>query len=380
MTNPASLIRRYLLRSRRGRLLAVASAVALLVAILLILVSLRPTSSRAVAELNVPSGGTAESPLGRPTEAIRLAIIYAELIPIDSAIDDQVTAVSEDVEVTAAVIPNTSLMTVRVSADDEDTANEAMAALLDAIASETPISGSIEPGTIEVANVDPAESLGANMLVTVFGALAVGLALGASAAIALDRADPLAEQLRDLRDLNIRASLLSSASTTGLRSLIHRWNDEVGDGSVAVLPGRNEPSDVAVSFVAAAEVATKDDLTLALVGSEGGVDSDRGVNAVLASDAPVLLYGKGASLRRIREDLEVLSQIGRPPLWVLLVDQGVPIDLERVALQPPSRIDSVRGREFETIEPDADGADASGKSSRWSRRQGSGREIAGGSA
>jgi len=339
---------------------------------LTLLLALQGSGSRITAELVVPSGADEENPLGRPDDAIRQATIYSNLIPKDDSLSAAIEeATGDEPEISAAVVPNTSLITVRITSEDTETAEAAMSTFLEIVTSDDPVIPSIEPGTLEVVTVDEPTDLASSSIVILVGGLLVGLAMGATAAIVLDRADPLVDDLKDLRALEVPSSRLSGSSTDNIRSLEVRWADEVGAGAtVALLPGRGETATLAEDFARVMEAVTPgtggEDSVVPLAGL-GGTDTTSGLNAALEADAVVVLIGQGSRVRALREDLRNLVQIARPPLWIVLLDRGVEADLQN--LRSWTAQGTASGAKLETIEPAGYDDSNVERPSRWTRQQ-----------
>jgi hypothetical protein len=291
-----------------------------------------------------------------PSEADRLAVTYASLIPEDSATMNAVANVTgttpSSVLKHTAVVNNgvDALLRFRFTAGTPGEAILGARALLDAVAGAHPVSTNVVPGSIgAVVSPDTASSSGGTAKYVVIGGI-LGLALAVLLMSTWDRADPRVDDTEVLAsEVGSPASSLDDLSDSTIRLMVERWQQLAGRQRtrIAVLPvaGRfqlqtsevvDRLSDAARAQGLAVPVVSKAALDAAGVHMENGTgdtapgeieliagpppgDKSGGEAVAIRSDLTVLVVARGTPRRQVRATCAMLSKFDVTPGWALLV-------------------------------------------------------------
>ncbi len=332
---------------RRGPIVVLLTWV---VAIVTLVVAPAPsTSYPALASFVVPSGANTEARVPQ-TRQLRLAGVYAQLIPKDDALLKSATndlGISREQlvkDLTVTIAAGSSLIVLRFEAD---TPQRSVKGLNDiAIALIAGVSSAITAGSIvEVAA--PATSVKTSGLShterLLFG-IVLGLVLGIIIAVAWGRRDRRVDTPEALRHiLGTPVTPLKEVSEWEARSLVQRWlaTSERGSKSVAIVtctsyvrdPARwleanfsliGSPGNFGVVSVAALDGDAVDESSTSqpklLFGGAAG--SDTALAATLLTDVVVLAITAETPLRDVEAAYRVLAQHAVSPKWGLLVSRA----------------------------------------------------------
>lgn len=306
-----------------------------------------PTPSRYAAEslLLVRSGASPNTP-GAASEANRLAVTYAQLIPQDTQVLDRVARTlgmgKREVERHLTVVndPNTSILRVRFTADDGQVAINGARTVADALAGATPASANFNGVGLSRLPESAEHHGGAGAAIPV--GILFGIGLGFGLLVLWERAAGRIEHVEDVRQLvRVPVSALDELSTEGLHAVLERWRELAmgAPGSVAVVaatPGqRSLTADVVQVLswsLAAAEAqggahVLADDLRLEPAGAPGGLECAEGV--AQRTDLTVLVVVAGTTTRQLEQAVTSLEDFGVVPKWVLFANHRAVANADR---------------------------------------------------
>ncbi|HVX22212.1 MAG TPA: hypothetical protein VHB02_12740 [Acidimicrobiales bacterium] len=320
----------------------------------------RAPSYTATAKLVVPSGASRISP-GSANDAQALAITYAALLPEDQAVVDQVaadigmspTAVARNLFVQAE--SGTALLDVRFTAPVPEQAVAGANAVAINISGASPPTRAIAKGSVTV--VSEATSATRSGGIYRFGALLgaiLGLLVGLVAALVAERAD---RRVDDVVALGEVAGTRATAVWGGLSpvELATALAAEPGTPAVSVVPMRP------------AQRAAAGALAESLARAWPGVPGDGPVRvtdpfvvapeaAAIGQGRPLLVVGQGERVVAVRDVVDRLRLVGRPPAWSALA----PAPSAQWLRRPGRWLRSVGTGLFGGILPDPRSADVHG--------------------
>jgi hypothetical protein len=300
-----------------------------------------------------PTGATSKSP-GEAVQAAKLAETYTILIPEDGgviravarAVDRPASEVADDIATVGS--PNTFLIRLRYTDDDEESSLAGARALTDAVIGSEPAARGVEPGTLRVVRlprVDEIRSGGTGPAIPV--GVFLGLCLGLVLVIALERADPRIDGEEDaIRALGCPATRVSHLSDASIGALLDRWQRlavEQGDtrhparigflagtarGEELVAPAARMLATLAARIGRVVTVREPGDggdgrngaeIELLLGGQPGSEAA--GESIVVGSAFTVLVVGRGNKEDELQAAANVVRQFGGQPGWALVVDR-----------------------------------------------------------
>jgi capsular polysaccharide biosynthesis protein len=299
----------------------------------------------AEAVLIVPSGSKQGAP-GNANEANRLARTYASLIPNDDRVRQflmqNLALTSDDIEKNLTVSNDAETSLVRIVYRDQNARRAVQAArlLADSVTGASPVSPTIAPKSMIVADQperavpEPSPSRTAVPIGVV-----LGLCLGGLAVVILERADARVDTAAALSaETTCPVSKLEELSTWSMVAMLERWRALANSSStwVALIPasnglnqtvvalgrhiyaeGRSSPFRVELSAVSAGRTTDDDRLTIILGGAPGGEEA--GETVAVACDLTVLVVAEGTAVKDVRSAIAVLEQYGVSPQWALLM-------------------------------------------------------------
>jgi capsular polysaccharide biosynthesis protein len=296
--------------------------------LLLVIPSSQPGSSTA----------TSADPIGRPTEALRLAGSYAELIPNDDTLLAEVReATGLDIDdirgsVTALAIPESSLIRLSFTAPSPEQADAGIAALQESLTGATPANAAIAPNSLVSVSVDEAERVSDRAGYLIPSAFVLGFAFGVFVALIWTRSNARVDATTDIED-DLKVPLLSPTA------------DQLPSVTGAAVAGwarrqPSPPSTLGIVAVSRKGSVFTDDLARSLpewnyddptIGAAldqidrftgGWIDDPEGVGSLVGSDAVVVVVRAGDRLAELRRTLDTLVRFGTPVVCVALVVRG----------------------------------------------------------
>jgi capsular polysaccharide biosynthesis protein len=262
---------------------------------------------------------------GAATEASRLALTYAAIIPKDSnlllAISRAVEQPTSDVRQRFSAVNPTDTAVLRLRYRDADPAVAAAGsrAATQALAGLRPASPTIGPGTVQIVRLaavpgDPSD----DAPVAIGIGLVLGFVLGVVLLLAWDRADPRTDSPADVfARTMLPATVVDDLTPTAAGTLVERWARGARDRPARVIV---VPTSKKVERQVEA-VARRLDSSggAALVVGVGRLGTDGHAEAAaLASDIRVLLAPRGGRERELEDALQLLEQYDAPASWVLI--------------------------------------------------------------
>lgn len=309
----------------------------------------RKQSYTADALVVVPSGAGPRGP-GNASEAIKLAVTYAVLIPEDDRILRRLAA---ELKTTSGEIArrlvvfhdaDTSLLRLRFKGPTPRYAMAGATAAARAVTSPTPSSPSIAKRSIALVSLPRhAESATSTPSTALAIGLVLGLALGLVAFVAWERSDPRITNVASLEaETGCPSSTMAQLSSESVRILLQRW-EALGKGNkptpIAILPVNEKLQPVAMAAArrlrdggrdtsVAVDVAEAEwspasapavgDASVILRAGAAPGSSSAGEAVALDSDVVVLVAAPGTSVADVRNVEGILRRLGIKPDWALL--------------------------------------------------------------
>ena len=216
----------------RRRAWVLLPVVAIVVVVAQFVAERRPVMYEAQAVLVVPSGASAEGP-GSSGEAARLAGTYAELIPADSRVLDEVSQrvglradeIEENLDVDH--VSDTSLLRVSFTSTDSDEAIAVAEAVAESVSGSNPVTETIAAESLLVARLPTSTTTVSQprASATAVGII-LGLALGAVAMVIWERSDARVDTEEALAmELGCPAAVMEELGPAGVAALLDRWRD-----------------------------------------------------------------------------------------------------------------------------------------------------------
>ncbi len=325
----------------RRRWWVIAGSILLVTAVSLMLAKPAPTTYTGEAVLIVRSGATTNTP-GSANEANRLAVTYSQLIPQDSQVLERVSRTlgipRSDVEkaVTVSNDANTSILRVRYTTSDSQTAIDGARATADALAGPTPASSNFSG--VGLSRLPDTATSNSPSNTTVPIGVILGICLGIVLVIAWERTDGRIDDLQDLEyEVDIPATSLEGLSAEAIVALLERWRSfvDVSPVNVAIVtPETNQramSAEVAMVFAttASGDVPVFDGdgrhplkgITLHSTGAPATLEV--GESVVQHADVTVLVVPVGTRVNSLRRSIESLADFGAKPSWALFASDRV---------------------------------------------------------
>jgi capsular polysaccharide biosynthesis protein len=299
---------------------------------------------------------------GFATEAAKLALSYATVVPQDQAVVQQIaTSIGRSTNYvrdhfSVANPTDTAILQLRFRDKSPSAAAAGSRAAVVAVAGDHPVTPAIGAGSIQAVRLAdrPKRPAKGDVLAIGIGA-ALGLAFGIVLLIAWERADRRIDDPKDvLAHAGLPASRLETLTPQAVWSLLERWSrlSERQPARVAIVPISASLAGLARDVAAHLQAYVPDgdpyydrlpQLTIvgtALPGSDGSAEGE-----ALRSDVRVLLARRGLRERELDSAVLQLHQFGAPADWLLLGGS-------------PKRVQSWLAKPVPRSEPESEPADA----------------------
>ena len=294
---------------------------------------------------------------GFATEAAKLALSYATVIPQDQSVVQQIAStigrsnsyVRDHFSVSNPT--DTAILQLRFRDKSSSLAAEGSRAAVQAVAGDHPVTPAIGPGSVQAVRLAdrPKRPAKGDVVAVIIGGV-LGLAFGIVLLLAWERADRRIDDPKDvLAHAGLPATRLESLSPQALGSLLERWArlSESQPARVAIVPltsgSAASAREVAYRLQDAAPVHVQrygdggayepvSGMTIVATAPLGGDGTAEG--EALRSDVRVLFARRGLREREIDSALTVLHQFGAPADWLLL--SGSPKRVQAWLAQGPA--------------------------------------------
>jgi hypothetical protein len=297
--------------------------------LLLVIPSSQDRASAAQEADSATTSTSTPDPIGRPTEAIRLAQSYAELIPNDSntieAVATATDQLSEDVrgKITAAAIPESALIQLEFVAPSVDQSTDGIQALEAALTSDSPTNDAIAPGSLVLVSSDGPDEVSSNSNLLVPSAVVLGFIFGGFLAVVWSRSIGRIDAPSDL-DGEVEVPVMEvDADEPGplVNAMVRGWTrGEPGRQIRLGLIGVSELSSERAQVMALSDFKELESGPVASVVA-GSMEGTTGLEAASASDAVALVVAAGDRLDAFRRTFDALGQLGAPVATVLFIDR-----------------------------------------------------------
>jgi capsular polysaccharide biosynthesis protein len=288
---------------------------------------------------------------GAATEASRLALTYAAIVPKDSnilqavsrAIDEPTSKVRKRF---SAVNPtDTAVLRLRFRDDDPAVAATGARAATQALAGLRPASPTIGPGTVQIVRLAPVPGDPSDDAPVAIGiGLVLGFALGVILLLAWDRADPRIDSPADVfARAMLPATEVDRLTPTAAATLVERWARDARDRPVRVIvipvsKKMERPVEAVARYLESTNGAAEVD-AVGCLGTDGEAEA-----LALTSDIRVVLVARGDRENELESALQLLEQYDAPASWVLIARHPRKLGdrFEAEAPAKPARLDEPR--------------------------------------
>jgi capsular polysaccharide biosynthesis protein len=296
---------------------------------------------------------------GFATEAAKLALSYATVIPQDQSVVQQIGStigrsssyVRDHFSVSNPT--DTAILQLRFRDKSPSLAAEGSRAAVQAVAGDHPVTPAIGAGSIQAVRLAdrPKRPAKGDVIAVIIGAV-LGLAFGIVLLLAWERADRRIDDPKDvLAHAGLPATRLESLSPQAVGSLLERWArlSESQPTRVAIVPLTSGMAAIAREVAYRLQGAAPAHVQRYGEGGGGGYEPVSGMTIVataplgsdgtaegeaLRSDVRVLFARRGLREREIDSALTVLHQFGAPADWLLL--SGSPKRVQAWLAQGPA--------------------------------------------
>jgi hypothetical protein len=305
-----------------------------------LLVVIPSTPSAGEATDTSESTTTTVDPIGRPTETLRLAGIYAELIPNDTATLSTVAEATDqsvgDVRgnVAAVVLPDSSLIRLTFTAPSPEQSEAGRDALERALIGFEPVTSAIPGGALVFVSADGPTTVSDSSDLIVPSAVVLGLGLGVFLAVVWSRSVPHADGVEDLDGetevpvVALDAETVQNDVIAVSRSLLQRHDRRELDlglvatsnravGVVGSIALRWPEEGVETPVRVGRSTTTKQ----VLLHGGGPIDTPQGLAVAVETDAVVLGVLAGDRMEQVRRSIESLARLDVPLIAVLYIGQ-----------------------------------------------------------
>jgi hypothetical protein len=284
---------------------------------------------------------TAPDPIGRPTETLRLAGIYAELIPNDTA---TLTKIAQETgqdfdevqgSLSAVVLPDSSLIRITITAPTASQSKGGLDALQAALIGPSPSTPAIAPGSLIFVSADGPNEQGQATDLVLPAALVLGLCLGGFLAVVWTRNTAHIDSLLDLEELvdvpvvELAAPGVDRTSIDGPIMAVARawWQKNPTDEVVISLVAVSSRAAVAARHISGewpeeglvdARVAGPKPLRVRVIDG-GQAGTPEGVAAMAAGNVAAVVLTLGDRTEHLRRAEAAVRRLGLPVIAALVV-------------------------------------------------------------
>jgi hypothetical protein len=314
---------------RRGWIVPL--CVVLVVVVAVAVAGTRSASYRTGAVLAVPATGGPNNTTNTPPGT--LATTYAELLGQDDRIAAAVgraTGLPASVarsRISAAQVPNTSIIDVTFSDFDASRSLAGARAVVASVTGSTSVTPSIPRGALQLVSAPGRPSAQGRKVPggPIPVGIVLGLALGLAALLAWDRHDARVDDVQILEaTLGVPATEIDDAAVPAgwLEAVQRRWGGlsrrQVAEARI-VLISSAQGSTAAVESARERLVASRPQGELDLIWTDSFGRAQDGELAAMDADLVVLVVGRGERTREVRATTERLHQLGVQPAWAILL-------------------------------------------------------------